>query len=76
MHFVVNFENVGHKQTPSKLIDYLIIDKPVLSVTFGNLQPGIFQEFLKGNYENKMSLPEKDNYRIENVVSQFIALVP
>ena len=75
MHFVVNFENVGHKQTPSKLIDYLIIDKPVLSVTFGNLQPDIFQDFLKGNYAQKMILPEKDTYRIENVASQFIALL-
>ncbi len=76
MHFVVNFENVGQTQTPSKLIDYLIIDKPVLSVTFGNLQPEIFLNFFKGNYEKKMVLPEKDNYRIENVVTQFIALIP
>ncbi|MGC4041435.1 MAG: glycosyltransferase [Flavobacterium sp.] len=76
MHFVVNFENVGQKQTPSKLIDYLIIDKPVLSVTFGNLQPDIFQEFLNGNFEHKMELPDKDNYRIENVASQFIDLIP
>jgi len=74
MHFVVNFENVGQKQTPSKLIDYLIIDKPVLSVTFRNLQPEIFEEFLKGNYEQKMVLPDKDNYRIENVTSQFLFL--
>lgn len=76
MHFVVNFENVGHKQTPSKLIDYLIIDKPVMSVTFGNLRPEIFQEFFNGNYEHKMVLPNKDNYRIENVASQFIDLIP
>ena len=75
MHFVVNFENVGFTQTPSKLIDYLIINKPVLSVTFGNLQPTIFHDFLKGNYEQKMVLPEKNNYKIENVASQFIALV-
>ena len=75
MHFVINFENVGNKQTPSKLIDYLIIDKPVLSVTFGNLQPDIFQDFMNGNYEKKMILPPKSNYRIENVVSQFIDLI-
>ena len=75
MHFVVNFENVGHTQTPSKLIDYLICNKPVLSVTFGNLQPTIFNDFLKGNYDQKMTLPEKNTYRIENVVSKFIALV-
>lgn len=76
MHFVVNFENVGQTQTPSKLIDYLIIDKAVLSVIFGNLQTDIFHSFLKGDYKQKMILPEKNNYRIENVASQFIALVP
>lgn len=75
MHFVVNFENVGQTQTPSKLIDYLIINKPVLSITFGNLQPNIVHDFLKENYEHKMILPDKNNYRIENVASQFIALV-
>ena len=75
MHFVVNFENVGQKQTPSKLIDYLIIDKPVLSVTFGNLQPSVLFDFFKGNYEQKMTLPDKNNYRIEKVASQFLALL-
>ena len=75
MHFVVNFENVGYTQTPSKLIDYLIIDKPVLSVTFGNFQPNLFLEFLKGNYEKKMILPQKDKYRIEKVASQFLELI-
>lgn len=76
MNFVVNFENVGQKQTPSKLIDYLIIDKPVLSVTYGDLKPEIFQEFLKGGFQQKMALPDKDNYRIENVAAQFIDLIP
>ena len=74
MHFVVNFENVGHTQTPSKLIDYLIIDKPVLSITFGGLQPTIFHDFLNGNYKQKMTLPNKDNYRIEYVATKFLAL--
>ena len=42
---------------------------------FGNLQSTIFHDFLKGNFDQKMTLPEKNNYRIENVASQFIALV-
>jgi len=75
MHFMVNFENVGSTQTPSKLIDYLIIDKPVLSVTFGSLKPSIFFEFLNANYENQMVLPPKEQYKIENVSRQFISLI-
>ena len=76
MHFVVNFENVGNTQTPSKLIDYLIIDKPVLSVRFGALNPIIIKEFLEDNFANKMILPNKEMYRIENVAQQFLALIP
>lgn len=76
MHFVVNFENVGTAQTPSKLIDYLIVEKPVLSVKYGGLQPKIVTEFLEGNYSHKMDLPAKEKYRIENVAQQFLALIP
>ena len=76
MNFVVNFENVGNTQTPSKLIDYLIIEKPVLSVKFGDLKPNIILEFFNGSYSNKMELPNKNIYRIENVAQQFLALIP
>lgn len=75
MDFMVNFENVGNTQTPSKLIDYLIIDKPVISITFGNLDITIVKEFLEKNYHNKMILPDKNNYRIEHVAQQFLALL-
>lgn len=74
MDFVVNFENVGNTQTPSKLIDYLIIDKPVLSIKYGDLKPTKINEFLEGNYNQKMILPNKEIYRIENVASKFIVL--
>jgi hypothetical protein len=75
MAFVVNFENVGSTQTPSKLIDYLIVDKPVLSVTFGQPKPELLVEFLNANYQNKMVLPDPEQYRIEHVAKQFLALI-
>ncbi|MGV9003539.1 glycosyltransferase [Flavobacterium sp.] len=76
MHFVVNFENVGSTQTPSKLIDYLIIEKPVLSIKFGDLKLKIVNDFLDGIYKDRMELPDKEMYRIENVVNKFLALIP
>lgn len=76
MQFVVNFENAGTTQTPSKLIDYLIIDKPVLSIKYGDLKAPIVDEFFAENYSNKMILPEKNIYRIENVAAKFLALIP
>jgi hypothetical protein len=75
MDFLVNFENVGNKQTPSKLIDYLILKKPILSVKTGNLNIKVAKEFLSGNYEGKMLIEDPDQYRIENVCNKFIQLV-
>jgi len=74
MDFVVNFENVGHTQTPSKLIDYAILEKPILSVKTGGLQTQVVIEFLEGNYSHALIIENPDQYRIENVTRQFLAL--
>jgi hypothetical protein len=76
MDFMVNFENVGNTQTPSKLIDYLIIEKPVLSIKYGDLNKQAVHQFLKADYTQKMLLPDRELYRIENVASKFTALIP
>jgi hypothetical protein len=75
MNFVVNFENQGKTQTPSKLIDYLIIEKPVLSIKFGQLMPNVVDEFLNGKYQNRMALPDKAVYQIETIANQFLELL-
>ena len=67
MDFMVNFENAGSKQTPSKLIDYTIIEKPILSIITGNLNIEVIDEFIKGNYKNAKIIEDPDQYRIENV---------
>jgi len=74
MDFLVNFENVGSKQTPSKLIDYLILNKPVLSVRNGYLNTKTVDEFLSGNYEGKMVIEDPAQYHIENICRKFIKL--
>ena len=74
MDFLVNFENAGTAQTPSKLIDYAILDKPILSVKYGNLKTNVVLEFLNGNYENAMIIENPGQYRIEQVVKQFLHL--
>lgn len=75
MDFVVNFENVGSKQTPSKLIDYAIINKPILSIKTGNLNEKVASQFLSKNYEGAFLVENADRYRIENVVKQFTDLI-
>jgi hypothetical protein len=74
MNFVVNFENIGDKQTPSKLIDYAIIGKPILSIKTGALDTAIVNEFLAGNYRNQLFIENPDQYRIENVCGKFLEL--
>ena len=75
MDFVVNFENVGSKQTPSKLIDYAIIKKPILPVKTGDLNTNVMEEFLKGDYSNQFTVNDPEQYRIENVAKKFLALL-
>ncbi len=74
MDFVVNFENVGSKQTPSKLIDFAIIEKPILSIKTGHLDKEIVLEFLNGNYKNQFQIENPNQYRIENVTQKFLTL--
>ncbi|WP_199117572.1 glycosyltransferase [Pedobacter sp. ASV28] len=75
MDFVVNFENIGPKQSPSKLIDYAIINKPILSVKTFGFDNRPFLEFLNGNYDGQLHIPDPDQYRIENVCNKFINLI-
>ena len=74
MDFMVNFENIGSRQTPSKLIDYAIIDKPILSVKTGNLNSKVVNEFLNKDYQNRYQI-DRDAYRIDKVAGKFLALV-
>lgn len=75
MDFVVNFENVGNTQTPSKLIDYAILEKPILSIKTGNLDINIVSEFLNGNYANAFIINDFEQYRIEKVAKKFLQLL-
>lgn len=75
MDFVVNFDNIGSRQLPSKLIDYGIVKRPVLSVKTGELDIPVVQSFLSGDYSKQLDLGNLDKYRIENVANQFLQLI-
>lgn len=74
MDFVVNFENNTSVQVPSKLIDYSIINRPVLSIN-SQLNSDLIMQFMYGDYSNKYKLPDLARYDIKNVASQFIDLI-
>lgn len=73
--FVVNLSNFGTAQTPSKLIDYAIIEKPVLQIDSTNFNEDIFLEFLEGNYKNQLPIENPNQYRIEEVTRKFLDLI-
>jgi len=74
MDFLVNFENGTSVQSPSKLIDYAVVNKPVLAIQQDTLPVETINEFLKGDYRNQYRIENPDQYRIENVAGKFLSL--
>lgn len=75
MDFLINLENSVTTQTPSKLIDYYLCKRPVLSMNSTNFNEKPLFEFLQGNYEKKLRFIQPDDYRIENIVKSFLNLL-
>ena len=59
---------------PTKLIDYRISGRPVLSYEQSKLPKETIVEFMKGNYQRAFVDEDFDRYRIENVAKKFINL--
>lgn len=75
MDFLLNLENANAEgQTPSKLIDYAIANRPVLSIHPFQDDFEVLNQFLKGDFSNEKELPDIKQYQIENVVDQFLNL--
>ena len=69
--FLVNFRNVGESQSPSKLIDYAISGRPVISLDCNNIDEKKIDKFMKKNYSTAEVIQNIEQYRIENVVDRF-----
>ncbi|MDZ7719668.1 MAG: glycosyltransferase [Balneolaceae bacterium] len=74
MDFLVNFENNSAVQSPSKLIDYYLTGRPVLSIDPKKIDKKKIIEFLSSNYTKKQIFSDAGKYKIENVVDQFLKL--
>jgi hypothetical protein len=74
MDFLINFENETTLQLPSKLIDYYLTGRPVLSVSSSDINKSVINEFLCGNYTNRHQFDGMEQYRIENVCDRFLQL--
>lgn len=74
MDFLINFDNNTTLNSPSKLIDYAIANKPVLNID-KNFMVDDLSAFLNGDYNKRMLLPDVEQYHIRNVSKQFLDLL-
>lgn len=72
--FLLNLENGTQVQAPSKLIDYALAKRPILSIYSQNIDKQKFDQFLNRDYKQQMILPDISKYDIRNVVQSFLNL--
>ena len=70
MDFVINFNNENDNQRPSKLIDYAMSRRPILSFNSKTFREDVFQSFLRGDYIGREKI-DLSQYDIRGVVDKF-----
>lgn len=74
MDFLINFDNNTTMNSPSKLIDYAILNRPVLNIT-KDFNGEELLAFLKRDYRNRMILPDPEKYHIKNISKKILDLL-
>ena len=73
--FLINISNGTTVQTPSKLIDYSLSKRPILTITseFTVEDQKLFHDFMKGEYSGQ-EIVDVSAYEIDQVVNKFVGL--
>lgn len=74
MDFLLNLENGTAVQTPSKLIDYSLTKRPILSIDSNNIDVEKIKEFFCGDYRHARKIDNIGQYNIKVVAKQFLDL--
>lgn len=74
--FLINIKNVGTVQSPSKLIDYTLAKRPILSITseFCDEEKEKFMEFCNYDFSKRDETVDISDYDIQNVADKFLKL--
>ena len=72
--FLLNIENGTSVQVPSKLIDYALSGRPILSVSSINFDKEKLLRFLQRDYSMQYVVQNIEQYNITHVVSSFLML--
>lgn len=73
MDFLINIENTSATQRPSKVIDYALTGRPILSFNKDHFEEQKLKDYLTGNYHDSLEV-DISQYDIKNVAKQFLAL--
>jgi hypothetical protein len=68
--FLINIANTTANQTPSKLIDYTLTSRPILTVTNDFNESGLFEQFNKGNFDSYQAM-DISQFDINQITMQF-----
>lgn len=74
MDFLIHIETKSSVQKSSKLIDYTLINKPILPIKTKEVDRQRFNDFLQGNYSEGLKISNIEDYNIINVANQFLNL--
>lgn len=74
MDFLLNLDNGSKNQTPSKLIDYALTGRPILNIAADDPDFNRIDEFLEGNYTQRLLVENIEQHDIKNVASGFLGL--
>jgi hypothetical protein len=76
MDFLINIAYDPVHQAPSKLIDYYLTGRPILSSVTSEFDKKNIDAFLQGDYSAAYTFYNIEQYRIENVSKSFLNLLP
>ena len=71
LDFLININNTGSFQTPSKLIDYKLSRRPILTIDNSKRNYADLLSFIKGDFSHDTQIDNLQDYNIENVVDKF-----
>lgn len=72
--FLINIKNDFSTQSPSKLIDYYLTERPILEISSNFDKEDFLNDFLNRDYKSQLLRPDISSYDIKNVATSFINL--
>ena len=72
--FLINIENMTSTQIPSKLLDYSLTGRPILSFKQNEIPKQKFEAFLNGIYDGELKI-DVTQFDIKNISDKFIKMI-